>query len=134
MTGNTKELAFKMKDVIERNGHICDIHRDNKLKNHVRGNKDFFSQYDLICLGSCTHGWAPAFSFGMFLNSIKKHEFENQMFVCFATSASPTAWEGTCKNIKKRFPKLNHIGNFGCSLRNNKETIKQFDNLIKNLN
>jgi flavodoxin len=132
MTGNTKDLALKMKKVLEKYNHEVEIYRDSALKRKISDQKNFFDPYDLMCLGSCTHAFAPAVSFSSFLNIMKKHDLGNKKLACFATSAT-SAWEGTCKNIQKRFPNLQHIGNFGCSVRSNQRTLRNFDECIRNL-
>lgn len=129
MTGNTRDLASKMKNVLEKFDIEVDIYPDNKIKNKVRTTKTFFKSYDLLCFGSCTHTWAPALSFSSFLNIVKKHELAGKKLICFATSASSTAWQDTCKNIKRRFPNLEHLGNFGCSNRNSTNTLREFNKL-----
>jgi hypothetical protein len=42
-------------------------------------------------------------------------------------------WKKTCKSIKKRVPELEHIGDIGCSMRENDEAVKDFEELIKSL-
>ncbi|MHA1669034.1 MAG: flavodoxin family protein [Promethearchaeota archaeon] len=129
MTGNTRDLASKMKNVLEKFDIEVNIHRDNEINRKVRTIKTFFEPYDLLCFGSCTHAWAPALSFSSFLNAVKKHELSGKKLICFATSASFTAWQDTCKNIKRRFPNLEHLGNFGCSNRNSTQTLQEFNKL-----
>ena len=51
-TGNTKAIANKMKQVLEKYNHKCDIYRDKDIKEEIRTNPHYFDSYELICLGS----------------------------------------------------------------------------------
>ena len=134
-TGNTEDLAYKIKRLLEQYEYQCEIYRDDKIYLKVRNDLDFFRSFDLICLGSCTHALSPALSFQTFLRRVKKHKLKDKKLLCFATSATPNSWEITCKKIQEMFPELNHIGNIGCIQRNNENEIKNckliFDNLKK---
>jgi flavodoxin len=133
MTGNTEELAMKMKDVLEKNGHEADIYRDKDIKSQIKEQENFFDPYGLLCLGSCTHAGGPAMGFRSIAKSIGKKKLENKKLICFGTSGSPTMWKRTCKSIKKRMLELEHLGDIGCSMRENKDAIKQFEELVKKL-
>ena len=37
MSGNTEELANKMKDILEKNGHQVDIYRDKEILHEMLG-------------------------------------------------------------------------------------------------
>jgi flavodoxin len=124
MTGNTKELAYKIKEVLKSNGHQVEIYRDDKIYLKVRNNLEFFKLYDLLCFGSCTHALSPAFSFQTFLNRVKKHNLKNKMLLCFATSATQGGWKITCQKVKKMFPELHHLGDIGCTQRNCENAIE----------
>ena len=132
-SGNTEELGNKMKDILEKYGHECDIYRDKNIKVQIKKQQDFFNSYDLVCFGSCTHFWAPAIMFKLFLKIIRKQNLKNKKLICFASSGDIKSWVKTCKKIQKKFTQLEHIGNIGCSYRENEETIKNFDEIIKNL-
>ncbi|MFX0071825.1 MAG: flavodoxin family protein [Candidatus Hermodarchaeota archaeon] len=133
MSGNTEELANKMKDILEKNGHQVDIFRDKEIKSQIKEQENYFKPYDLLILGSCTHAGAPAMSFKSVVKLIGKKNLENKKLICFGTSGSPTMWKKTCKSIKKRVPELEHIGDVGCSMRENEEAVKNFEELIKKL-
>lgn len=133
MTGNTEDLAYKMKEALESYGHQYDIYRDDKIYLNVRNDLEFFRSYDLICFGSCTHALSPAISFQTFLRRVKKHKLKDKKLLCFATSATPNSWEITCKKIHQMFPELNHIGNIGCTQRNNENAIESFKLILNNL-
>jgi len=132
-TGNTEDLAYKIKNLLEKFGHQCEIFRDDKIYLKVRNNLDFFKPYDIICLGSCTHALSPALSFQTFLRRVKKHKLKDKKLLCFATSATPNSWEITCKKVQEMFPELNHIGNIGCTQRNNENAIENFKLILNNL-
>lgn len=132
-SGNTEELANKMKDVLEKNGHNTDIYRDKDIRPEIESNENFFDPYDLLVLGSCTHAMAPAISFKGLLKVIKKRNIKNKKLVCFGTSGGPNFWARTCKGIRKRFPQLEHMGDIGCVERNNEEAITDFEELVQNL-
>ena len=133
-TGNTRAIARKMREILIKYNHQCDIYRDSDIKNQVRNNPRYFDPYDLICLGSCTHGFQPAISFKALIQNIKHHDLKDKFLVCFSSSGAPGVWEGTCNSIKSNFPTMKHKGNFGCSLRNYASTIRNFEELVKNLN
>ena len=133
-TGNTKAIANRMKQVLEKYNHKCDIYRDKDIKEEIRTNPHYFDSYELICLGSCTHGAQPALSFKSFINNIIRYDLKGKSLVCFSSSGFPGVWEGTCNAIKRNFPNMNHIGDFGCSLRNYTSTIRKFEEVVKNLN
>ena len=130
-TGNTRAIANKMKEILEKNNHECYIYRDKDIKNDVKTNPQFFDSYALICLGSCTHGAQPAISFKSFINNIKSYDLRGKYLACFSSSGGPGIWNVTCNTIKSNFPDMNHIGNFGCSLRNYDSTIKSFEEQVK---
>ena len=133
-TGNTRAIANKMEEVLEKNNHECDINRDKEIRNDVKTNPQFFDSYDLLCLGSCTHGGQPAISFISFINNIKGYNLNGKFLVCFSSSGFPGAWKATCTTINTNFSDMNHIGSFGCSLRSYNSTIKSFEDLVKTLN
>lgn len=133
ITGNTEDLADKIKNVLEQYEYQCEIFRDDKIYLNVRNNLDFFNSYDLLCLGSCTHALSPALSFQTFIRRIKKHKLKNKKLLCFATSATPNSWEITCKKIREMLPELNHIGNIGCTQRNNENAIEICKLILDNL-
>ncbi|MFX0076868.1 MAG: flavodoxin family protein [Candidatus Hermodarchaeota archaeon] len=130
-TGNTKAIANKMKDILEKYNHKCEVFRDKEIKNDIQSNPQYFNFYGLICLGSCTHGGQPAISFMSFINSIKSYDLEGKDLVCFSSSGIPGIWKATCNKIMKSLPEMNHIGNFGCSFKNYDSTMKEFEELVK---
>ena len=130
-TGNTRAIANKMKEILIRYNHDCEIYRDSDISTRVRNNPHYFDPYDLICLGSCTHAFQPAFSFKTFIQKIKRYDLRDKQLICFSSSGAPGVWEGTCNVIKKEFHSMKHIGNFGCSLRNYDSTIRNFEELVK---
>jgi flavodoxin len=133
-TGNTRAIANKMKEILTKYNHECDVYRDKDIKKRVKNNPHYFDSYDILCLGSCTHGAQPALSFISFIENFKNYKLEGKNLVCFSSSASPNGWKETCKKIRNDFPEMNHIGNFGCSLRFYDSTIRSFEGLIKTLN
>ncbi|MHA2287319.1 MAG: flavodoxin family protein [Promethearchaeota archaeon] len=133
-TGNTRAIARKLRKILIKYNHECDIYRDSDIKNRVRYNSHYFDSYDLLCLGSCTHAFQPAISFKTFIQIIKRYNLKDKSLVCFSSSGAPGVWEGTCNTIKSNFPTMNHRGNFGCSLRNYNSTIRNFEEFVKNLN
>lgn len=132
-TGNTKAIAYRMREILEKYNHKCDIYRDKDIYNAVKNNSHYFDSYNILCLGSCTHGFQPAISFKTFIQNFKHYDLKGKSLACFSTSGGPGFWEGTCNTIKNNFPTMNHIGNFGCSLRNYASTIKNFEELVKTL-
>jgi flavodoxin len=133
MTGNTKAIAKKMKEILEKYNHQCEVYRDKEIKNEIQAKPQYFDSYDLICLGSCTHGGQPAISFKSFINSIKTYDLGGKSLICFSSSGFPSIWKGTCNNIKNSFPEMNHVGNFGCSFKSYDSTMKDFEDLVKNI-
>ena len=109
-TGHTRFIADRMKEILEKYKHECVVHRDKSIKNEVSVNQHYFDAYNLICLGSCTHGSSPASSFKKFLQSIKNYDLKEKSLICFSSSASPNDWKHTCDTIKKFFPDTRHIG------------------------
>ena len=133
MTGNTKAIARKMNEIFEKYKHECDIHRDKEIRKEVEKNSNYFENYDILCLGSCTHGASPAISFNTFMNSFINYNLDSKSLICFSSSGFPNVWKNTCKNITEKFPKMNHLGNFGCTLRKIDTMMKSFEDLIKGL-
>jgi flavodoxin len=133
MTGNTRLIATKMKKVLEKYSHECHLFRDNEIQTEVKKNSMFFNDYELLCLGSCTHGGSPAISFNSFMKSFINYDLDGKSLICFSSSGFPNIWKNTCNKIKVNFPHLKHIGNFGCTLRKINPAIKNFENIIKGL-
>ena len=75
-TGNTRAIANKMKEVLEKYNHECDIYRDKDIQNEIKSNPHYFDSYTLVCLGSCTHGFQPAITFKKFINIIKDYDLK----------------------------------------------------------
>jgi flavodoxin len=132
-TGNTRAIARKMRETLVKYHHECDIYRDSDVKHQVRNNPQYFDRYELICLGSCTHALQPAVSFKAFIQIFKRYDLKGKFLVCFSSSGAPGVWEGTCDTIRKNFSTMNHLGNFGCSLRNYSSTIRNFEEVVKKL-
>jgi len=132
-SGNTEELANKMKDILQKNGHEADIYRDKDIKSQIQNNEKFFDSYDLLVFGSCTHAMAPARSFKSLLKVIKKQNIQNKKLICFGTSGGSDLWKKACKGIQKRFPQLDHIGDIGCVERDNDGAMKEFEELVKKI-
>ena len=130
-TGNTEELANKMKGILEKHGHEVDIYRDKEVLSKIQTQENFFDLYELLCLGSCTHAMAPAIKFKKFLKLISKENLENKKLICFGTSGGPNFWKKACNGIRKRVPQLDHIGDIGCKERDYEEAIKRFEEIIK---
>ena len=130
-TGNTEAIANKLKEILKKYNHQYDIFRDKDIKNDVKTNPHYFDSYDLICLGSCTHGNQPAMKFNKFIKSIKSYDLKGKSLICFSSSAGPENWNSTCNKIKNLFPEMTHIGNFGCVKKNFDSTIKHFEDLVK---
>lgn len=131
MSGNTEDLANKMKSILEKYNHECDKFRDKNIKLQVKENSNFFDSYNLICLGSCTHAFAPAISFKRFLKKIPRENLANKKLICFATSGNKNAWKTTCKKIQKKIPELEHIGNIGCIEKENDDAVSALEDLMK---
>ncbi|MHA2401032.1 MAG: flavodoxin family protein [Promethearchaeota archaeon] len=132
-TGNTRAIANKMKEVLEKYNHECDIYRDKDIQNEIKSNPHFFDSYTLVCLGSCTHGFQPAITFKKFIYIIKDYDLKGKSLVCFSSSGGQQWWKETCNKIKNSFPEMNHVGNFGCSLRRYDSTIKNFEEFVETL-
>jgi flavodoxin len=133
-TGNTRQIAIKMKEILENHNHTCDLYRDKEIKDEIKVNPQYFNSYDLFCLGSCTHGNKPAKSFIKFMSTMENYDLVGKSLVCFSSSLGPEGWQETCKEIKEKFPDMNHIGNFGCVSKNYNSTIRNFEELVKKLN
>lgn len=134
ITGNTRKIADKMKEILEKYNHECTIFRDKEIKKDIKENSQYFNPYDLILLGSCTHGAKPATSFNKFINIIKNYTLDKKYLICFSSSGGPEVWKDTCKEIQKNFPEMHHLGNFGCAFKKFDSTIKDFEELVKGLN
>lgn len=133
-TGNTGQIAKKMREILENHNHKCDLYRDKEIKDKVKADSQYFDLYDLICLGSCTHGNKPAKSFNKFMSTIENYDLAGKSLVCFSSSLGPEGWKETCKEIKEKFPDMDHIGNFGCVSKNYNSSISSFEELVKSLN
>jgi len=72
------------------------------------------------------------FPFRGFVKKISKLNLKGKKLICFATGSVKKGWERTCNYIKKKLSNLEHLGNFGCKKRNNKQALEEFENLIKN--
>ena len=107
-SGNTEELANKMRDVLQKSGHEADIYRDKDIKSQIQTNDKFFDPYELLVFGSCTHAMAPARTLKSLLKVIKKQNIQNKKLICFGTSGGPGMWKKACNGIQKRFPQLEH--------------------------
>lgn len=127
-SGNTQVLAEKMKEILEKNGHECEIYRDKQIKKKL----NIIEKFDLLCLGSCVHIGGPAFSFRGFLKKISKLNLKEKKLICFATAGDPQYLESTYNFIKKKLPQLENIGNFGCVERENKNALEDFENAVAN--
>ena len=132
-SGNTEELANKMKDVLQKNGHDVDIYRDKQIKSQIKNDDKFFDPYELLVFGSCTHVMAPARTFKSFLKVIKKQNLQNKKLICFGTSGGPDMQKKACSGIQKRIPELEHLGDVGCVEKNNDGAIKDFEELVKKI-
>ena len=133
-SGNTELLGTKMKEILEKYGHECDLYRDKNIKTQILTQNDFLSPYNLLCIGSCVHGNAPAFfPFRKIMKKIATLDLTNKKMIVFATSGGPKGWIKTCGIIRKKLPNINPIANIGCEKKENKEALKNFDNIIKNL-
>lgn len=132
-SGNTEELANKMKDILQKNGHEVDIYRDKEIKSQIKNNDKFFEPYDLLVFGSCTHAMAPARTFKNLLKDIQKHNLQNKKLICFGTSGGGDMWKKACNGIQKRVPELEHLGDVGCVEKDNNGAIKDFEELVKKI-
>ncbi len=133
-SGNTELLGKKMKEILEKYGHECEIHRDKTIKKKILPQDDFLPSYDLICLGSCVHGNSPAFfPFRKITKKIASLDLKNKKMIFFGTSGGPKGWLKSCQFIRTKITNINHIANIGCIKRENEEALKNFDNIIKNL-
>jgi flavorubredoxin len=133
MSGNTEELANKMKLTLEKYNHTVDIYRDKNVKDKIKRERDFLKPYDLLCLGSCTHAKTAAFSFKKFLKIVAKQNLENKKLICFGTSGGANVWKKTCESIENKLPQLEHIGNIGCLEKENEDAVREFEEIIKKL-
>ena len=133
MSGNTEELGNKMKEVLEKYNHEVDIVRDKKFKTKLKENEDFLEQYELLCVGSCTHANNASSGTKRVTKTIAEKKLENKKLLCFGTSGGPMAWQNACKDIQEALPDFEHVGDIGCSERKNEDTIKDFEDLVKNL-
>ena len=133
MSGNTEELANKMKDVLEKYEHEVVVLRDKKLKSQLKENEDFLAAYDLLCLGSCTHADAPSSGIKRVVKAVAEKKLQNKKLLCFGTSGGPTNWKNACKRIQEALPDFEHVGDVGCLERENEDTINDFEELVKNL-
>lgn len=129
-SGNTELLAEKIKEILEKNGHECEIYRDKKIKktpNIVEG-------FDILCLGSCAHFFGPAFSpFRGLLKKFAKLDLKDKKLIAFGTSGGPNGWQQVCKHIQKKVPQLEHLGSFGCIKRENEDLFVDIEKFVKDL-
>lgn len=132
-SGNTELLAKKMKEILEKYGHECQIFRDKAIKSKIKSQPNFCESYELICLGSPVHAAGPAFSFRKFLKTLSKLNLREKKLIIFATSGSPNMWKTTCEKIQKKIPNTKSLGIVGCIRRENESAIKDFDAIITNL-
>jgi len=120
--------------ILEKYNHECEIYRDKTVKDKILTQENYFDPYDLICLGSPTHGGAPAiFPFRKILNNIAEQDFSGKKFIFFGTSKGAEGWRSMVKTIQKKMVNINHIGNIGCIRRKNEEALQNFDQIVKNL-
>ncbi|TFG07098.1 MAG: hypothetical protein EU539_05935 [Promethearchaeota archaeon] len=132
-SGNTEELANKMKTLLEQNGHSTDLYRDKDVRAQIKEQENFFEPYDLLCLGSCTHAMSAARSFKKFLKKIPQEDLVSKKLICFGTSGGPNMWKKACESIKKKVPGMQHIGDIGCVEKENDQAIKEFETLMNTL-
>lgn len=122
-------LAEKMKSILEKHSHSCDIYRDKELKN-----VEIVDNYDLLCIGSPTHVGGPAFfPFRGLLKKIAKRHLDSKNLISFATSGDKNGWIAVCESIKKRLPNLEYIGCVGCKRKDSDEAIVAFERLVSAL-
>ena len=133
-TGNTRQIAKKIREILEKYNHKCDLYRDKEIKDEIKANPQYFDSYELICLGSCTHGNRPAKSFIKFMSTIETYDLTGKSLVCFSSSLGPEGWKETCNEIKEKFSEMNHLGNFGCVSKKYNSTIRNFEEFVKTLN
>lgn len=132
-SGNTEELANKMKDVLGKSNHECEVHQAKSIKNQLINEEGFLNSYDLLCLGSCVHANSPAMGFKKTLKKMHKDSLKGKKLICFSTAGSPNTWEKTCTKIQKLVPQCEHTGNVGCKKRENQSAIKSFEEIVKKL-
>ncbi len=129
-SGNTQELAEKMKDILIKYNHESEIYRDKEIKK----TPEIVNDFNLMCIGSPTHVGGPAyFPFRKLVKKISKLNMKNKKLVCFATSASDDKWKNVCKYIRKKIDKAKHIADIGCKKRENEEAIAEFKKIMKTL-
>ncbi len=129
-SGNTKLFGEKMKEILEKNGHECQIFRDKQVKS----NPKVVEPFDLLCLGTAIHAGGPAFfPFRGFIKKISQLNLMNKKLICFATSGDVKMWKHGCDWIKKKLPKLEHVANVGCVKKENSQAIADFENAVKKL-
>ena len=133
-SGNTELLGNEMCKILKKYNHECEIHRDKSVKVKILTQENYFDSYDLICLGSPSHGGSPAlFPFQKVLKSIAQRDLKDKKFMFFGTSKFPKGWKSMCSNIQKKMVNINHYGNIGCIKRENKEALQNFEQIVKNL-
>jgi flavodoxin len=129
-SGNTKELAEKMKIVLVKYNHKCDVFRDKEIKK----TPEIVEKYDVVAIGSPTHGNAPARSpFRGLVKEIVKRRIDGKKLICFATSAGEENWRKVCSWISEKLVAMDHVGDIGCVKHDNEEAITSFEKLVKKL-
>lgn len=118
VTGNTRAIAAKMKEILGKYNHACELHRDKEIKRDVKNDRHYFDSFELILLGSCTHGAKPALSFNKFIQIIKNYDLGGKDLICFSSSGGQDVWKETCEEIRKQFSETNRIGSIGCARKN----------------
>jgi len=99
-SGNTKELGGKLKEVLEKYNHECDIFRDKEIKKTPEVVKD----YDFLCVGSPVHAGGPAifpfrdFILFNFISSKKSIPDNTPSAFSFSTLILVLAWAPSPKN------------------------------------
>ncbi|MHA1231150.1 MAG: flavodoxin family protein [Candidatus Helarchaeota archaeon] len=130
-SGNTKGLAEKLKEILEKKGYDCVIYRDKEIKKDLKKLED----YELLLIGSCTHIGGPAFfPFRCILKKIRKMDsLKDKYLICFATSKDPKDWKKTCGYIKKKLAHLKYIGEVGCVEKEYQNALEEFEKVISNI-
>ena len=144
----TEVIAKRMKEIIEKYEHNCQIYQDKEIKKYLKSQSDFFQSYDIICLIFVK----PVLTLSMpphrFLKIIRKLKIvkidkkkkvigfalarHNKIFVN-KYNIPEEAEDNFFRKFLNKTASAGHIYHIGCVKRESEIALKDFDNLIRNL-
>ncbi len=127
-SGNTKLLAEKIMKRLEDLGTSVEIYRDKEFKSI-----DSIKSFDIIGLGSPTHGGQMAMTFKKFLKKVNQLNLQGKKLIIFGTGADPNSPPKICNDIKETVSPtgLQTIAEIGCVKKPNDEIDKEIENSIQ---